>query len=98
MSGGVWGCLGVSEWYSWKSEALRYVFWVSGFSVLQYGAKTPFWHNPKRREKKSFRDIKIPKPPHISFPKMFGLGNFSEFLGSPKRNYLLPLLLITLYQ
>ena len=45
MSG---GCLGVSEWYSWKSEALGYVSGVSGFSVLQYGAKTPFWHNSKR--------------------------------------------------
>ena len=28
------GCLGVSEWYSWKSEALGCFWWVSGFSVL----------------------------------------------------------------
>ena len=42
------GCLGVSEWYSWISEALGCVWGVSGFSVLQYGAKTPFWHNPKK--------------------------------------------------
>ena len=38
MCGGVWGmsggCLGVSEWYSWKSEALECVCGVSGFSVL----------------------------------------------------------------
>ena len=38
MSGGVWrmsgGCLGVSEWNSWKSEALGFVWGVSGFSVL----------------------------------------------------------------
>ena len=30
------GCLGVSEWYSWISEALGCVWGVSGFSVLQY--------------------------------------------------------------
>ena len=28
------GRLGVSEWKSWKSEALGCVWWVSGFSVL----------------------------------------------------------------
>ena len=36
--GGVWeeseGCLGVSEWYSWKLEALEYVWGVYGFSIL----------------------------------------------------------------
>ena len=36
--GGVWGmsggCLEVSEWYSWKSEAIGCVWGVSGFSSL----------------------------------------------------------------
>ena len=30
-------------------------------------------------------------------PKMIGLGHFLEFLGSPEKNHLLQLLLITLY-
>ena len=38
MSWGVWGmsrgCLWVFEWHSWKSEVLRCVWGVSGFSVL----------------------------------------------------------------
>ena len=42
-------------------------------------------------------DIKIPKPPHISFPKMIGLGQFFYFLGSPEKNHLWQLLLIALY-
>ena len=38
ISGGcmwdIWGCLGVSEWFSWKSEALGFVWGVSRFSFL----------------------------------------------------------------
>ena len=37
------------------------------------------------------------KTPHISFPKIIGLGHFLEFLGSPEKNHLLQMLLITLY-
>ena len=44
----------------------------------------------------SFWDIKIPKPPHKSFLKITGLGNFLHFLGSSERYYLLQLFLITL--
>ena len=40
--GGVWrmsgGCLGVSGWKSWKSEALRFVGVYLGSQSLQYGA------------------------------------------------------------
>ena len=41
--GGVWGYLGVSEWYSWKSEALGCVWGYLGSQSLQYGVKSPFW-------------------------------------------------------
>ena len=34
-----WGCLGVSEWYLWKSEVHGCVGGVSGFSVLAVWSK-----------------------------------------------------------
>ena len=43
----IWGCLGVSEWFSWKAEALGC---VRGVSSLQYRAKTLFWHSPERHD------------------------------------------------
>ena len=51
------GCLEVSEWHSWKSEALECVWGYLGSHSLQYGAKTLFWHNPK---KKDFFHLTIP--------------------------------------
>ena len=45
----------------------------------------------------SFWDIKKPKPPHKSSPKMIGFGYFLYFLGLSERYYLWQLLLITLY-
>ena len=44
------GCLEVSEWHSWKSEALECVWGYLGSHSLQYGAKTLFWHNPKKKD------------------------------------------------
>ena len=48
--GGVWGmsggCLGVSEWYSWKSEALGCVWGVSGFSVLAVWSRNTILAQP----------------------------------------------------
>ena len=51
---GVWGMsgesLGVSEWYSWKSEGLGCVWGYLGSQSLQYGAVTPLCHNPETKE------------------------------------------------
>ena len=44
----------------------------------------------------SFRNIKIPKPPHKNFLKIIGLSHFWHLLGSSERYYLYQLLLITL--
>ena len=44
--------------------------------MVRFFVNWPYW------------DIKIPKPPHISFPKMIGLCHFLWFLGSPEKNYL----------
>ena len=52
--GGVWwmsgGCLEVSEWNSWTSEALRCVWGVSGFSVLALWSHNTIWHSPERHD------------------------------------------------
>ena len=103
ISGGVWedpeGCLGVSEWYSWKLEALEYVWGVYGFSILAVWSENTILAQPwmvRFSVNWPYWDIKIPKPPHISLPKMIGLGHFLQFLGSSERYYLLQLLLITL--
>ena len=42
------GCLGVSDWYSWKSEALGCVWGYLASQSLQYGAVTLFWHSLER--------------------------------------------------
>ena len=101
--GGVWeeseGCLGVSEWYSWKLEALEYVWGVYGFSILAVWSENTILAQPwmvRFSVNWPYWDIKIPKPPHISLPKMIGLGHFLQFLGSSERYYLLQLLLIAL--
>ena len=52
--GGVWwmsvGCLEVSAWHSWKSEALGCVWGYLGSHSLHYGAKTLFWYIPKMQD------------------------------------------------
>ena len=54
MSRGVWGIsggyLGVSEWYSWKLEAIRCVWGLLGSHSLQYGAVTLYWHSSERQD------------------------------------------------
>ena len=94
------GCPGIFEWYSWKSEALGCVWGVSGLSVLAVWSQNTILAQPQNGTiflTWLYWDIKIPKPPHISFPKMIGLVHFFNFLGSPEKNYLSQLLLITLY-
>ena len=44
------GYLGVSEWHSWKLKALGCVLGYLGSQSLQYGAVTPFCHNPETKE------------------------------------------------
>ena len=47
---GVWevsgGCLGISEWYSWKLEALRCVWGVSGIPVHTVWSRSIFLAQP----------------------------------------------------
>ena len=47
---GVWGisggCLGISEWFSWKLEALRRVWGVSGIPVLTVWSRSIFLAQP----------------------------------------------------
>ena len=47
MSG---GCLGVSEWYSWKSEALGCVGAVSGLSVLAVWSQNTILAQAKKEQ------------------------------------------------
>ena len=72
--GGVWGHL---EWHSFKSEVLVCVWGLSGFSVPAVWSQNtnlatpwkvwcfvtwPYW------------DVKISKPPYVTFPKMVGFN------------------------
>ena len=94
------GCLGESELNSWKLEVHKCVWGVYGFSILAVWSENTILAQPwmvRFFVNWPYWDIKIPKPPHISLPKMIGLGHFLQFLGSSERYYLLQLLLITLY-
>ena len=94
------GCLGEAELNSWKSEAHKCVWGVYGFSILAVWSENTILAQPwmvRFSVNWPYWDIKIPKPPHISLPKMIGLGHFLQFLGSSERYYLLQLLLIALY-
>ena len=84
--GGVWSLFGevsgVSEWYSWKLEALGCVWVVSGLSVpavwsyntiLAKPWKTPFFFTWP------YWDIKILKCLYIRLTKMIGFYDFSIF-------------------
>ena len=93
--GGVWeeseGCLGVSEWYSWKLEALEYVWGVYGFSILAVWSENTILAQPwmvRFSVNWPYWDIKIPKPPHISISKMIGLCNFLWYLDPSEKNHL----------
>ena len=95
------GCLGESELNSWKLEVHKCVWGVYGFSILAVWSENTILAQPwmvRFSVNWPYWDIKIPKPPHISLPKMIGLGHFLQFLGSSERYYLLQLLLIALYQ
>ena len=94
------GCLGESELNSWKLEVHKCVWGVYGFSILAVWSENTILAQPwmvRFSVNWPYWDIKIPKPPHISLPKMIGLGHFLQFLGSSERYYLLQLLLIALY-
>ena len=94
------GCLGKAEWYSWKSEAHKCVWGVYGFSSLAVWSENTILVQPRTVRffvNWPYWDLKLPKWPHVSFPKMIGLCHFLQFLGSPEKNYLWQSLLITLY-
>ena len=93
------GCLGKAEWYSWKSEAHKCVWGVYGFSSLAVWSENTILVQPRTVRffvNWPYWDLKLPKWPHVSFPKMIGLCHFLQFLGSPEKNYLWQSLLITL--
>ena len=100
---GVWGisggCLGISEWYSWKLEALRRVWGVSGIPVLTVWSRSIFFSTalkPATFFAGPFWNIKIYKCPYIRFPKIIGLRDFFVFESPSEINYKRQLQMITL--
>ena len=95
---GVWGYLSGTHG-NWRRFNMFGGY--TGSQSLMYGVKTLILAQPwmvRFSVNWPYWDIKIPKPPHISLPKMIGFGHFLQFLGSSERYYLWQLLLIALYQ
>ena len=77
-----WGCLMVSEWYLWKSEAVKCVWGVSGLSVLAVRRhSTIFGKTLKSPTFFTWRywGIKISKCLYVSLTKMIGVMQFLCF-------------------
>ena len=79
MSG---GCLEVSEWYSWRSEAFECVWGVSGFSVLVVWSHNAILAQPWKASLVFiwlYWDIKISKCLYLSLTKVVGFCRFFVF-------------------
>ena len=82
--------------------------WCSGVCLRAHSMRDPVWletnqpirHNIKRQDFLSwrFQDIKISKPPYVSFPKMVRFCYFLWFLHLLQRNYNWQSFWITLYK
>ena len=73
---------------------LAHKYWWSGTRRSHHTTLAQPW-NTRFVPAWFFWDIKIPRSPDISFPRIIVLCHFLYFLGSPERNHLWQLLWIT---